>query len=78
MANALQQDTAGAVRRALVEACNRWSAGGVAEPGSPDIGREPVARETLPNAPAVDRSADGMAEDTRPPPLEASPGRRDR
>jgi hypothetical protein len=52
VANALQRDTDGAVRRALIEAYNR--------------GRELVARETLPNAPAIDRLAASMANDTRP------------
>lgn len=66
VANALQQDTDGAVRRALVEAYNRGRQAAVAELGALDIGRELVARETLPNAPAVDRLAASMAADTRP------------
>ncbi|MFJ5259096.1 phage minor capsid protein [Streptomyces sp. NPDC088387] len=66
VAEALQQDTDGAVRRALVTAYNRGRQAAVAELGALDIGRELVARETLPNAPAVDRLAASMAEDTRP------------
>lgn len=66
VAEALQTDTDGAVRRALVEAYNRGRQAAVAELGALDIGRELVARETLPNAPAVDRLAASMAEDTRP------------
>jgi hypothetical protein len=66
VAEALQQDTDGAVRRALVEAYNRGRQAAVAELGALDIGRELVARETLPGAPAVDRLAASMAEDTRP------------
>ncbi|SOR80567.1 MULTISPECIES: phage minor capsid protein [Streptomyces] len=66
VANALQQDTNGAVRRALIEAYNRGRQATVAELGALDIGRELVARETLPNAPAVDRLAASMAADTRP------------
>ncbi len=66
VANALQQDSDGAVRRALVEAYNRGRQAAVAELGALDIGRELVARRTLPNAPAVDRLAASMAHDTRP------------
>lgn len=66
VAEALQQDTDGAVRRALVTAYNRGRQAAVAELGALDIGRELVARDTLPNAPAVDRLAASMAEDTRP------------
>ncbi|MDT9688188.1 phage minor capsid protein [Streptomyces sp. P9(2023)] len=66
VADALQQDTTGAVRRALVTAYNRGRQAAVAELGALDIGRELVARGTLPNAPAVDRLAASMAEDTRP------------
>ncbi len=63
---ALQQDTDGAVRRALIEAYNRGRQAAVAEFGALDIGRELVARDTLPNAPAVDRLAASLAADTRP------------
>lgn len=63
---ALQRDTGGAVRRALVEAYNRGRQAAVAELGALDIGRELVAREALPNAPAVDRLAASLAADTRP------------
>lgn len=63
---ALQTDTDGAVRRALVEAYGRGRQAAVAEMGGLDIGRELVARRTLPNAPAVDRLAASMADDTRP------------
>ncbi|MEU0199139.1 MULTISPECIES: phage minor capsid protein [unclassified Streptomyces] len=66
VANTLQQDTDGAVRRALIEAYNRGRQAAVSELGALDIGRELVARETLPNAPAVDRLAASMAADTRP------------
>ncbi|MCM2394352.1 phage minor capsid protein [Streptomyces albipurpureus] len=66
VAEALQQDTDGAVRRALIEAYTRGRQAAVAELGALDIGRELVARETLPNAPAVDRLAASLAEDTRP------------
>lgn len=66
VAEALQQDTDGAVRRALVTAYNRGRQAAVAELGALDIGRELVARETLPNAPAVDRLAASLAQDTRP------------
>jgi hypothetical protein len=66
VAEALQQDTDGAVRRALIEAYNRGRQAAVAELGALDIGRELVARQTLPNAPAVDRLAASMADDTRP------------
>lgn len=66
VANALQQNSDGAVRRALVEAYNRGRQAAVAELGALDIGRELVAREALPNAPAVDRLAASMAADTRP------------
>jgi hypothetical protein len=66
VAEALQTDTDGAVRRALVKAYNRGRQAAVAELGALDIGRELVARETLPGAPAVDRLAASMAEDTRP------------
>lgn len=66
VAEALQTDTDGAVRRALVEAYNRGRQAAVAELGALDIGRELAAQRTLPNAPAVDRLAASMAEDTRP------------
>ncbi|MFE5628468.1 phage minor capsid protein [Streptomyces sp. NPDC056543] len=66
VADALQQDTDGAVRRALVTAYNRGRQAAVAELGALDIGRELAARDTLPNAPAVDRLAASMADDTRP------------
>jgi hypothetical protein len=66
VAEALQQDTDGAVRRALVEAYNRGRQAAVAELGALDIGRELAARDALPNAPAVDRLAASLAEDTRP------------
>ncbi|MFJ1869958.1 phage minor capsid protein [Streptomyces chartreusis] len=66
VADALQQDTDGAVREALIEAYNRGRQAAVAELGALDIGRELVARETLPNAAAVDRLAASLAEDTRP------------
>ena len=66
VAEALQQDADGAVRRALVEAYSRGRQAAVAELGMLDIGRELVAREVLPNAPAVDRLAASMAQDTRP------------
>ncbi|MFE7273034.1 phage minor capsid protein [Streptomyces sp. NPDC057623] len=66
VAEALQQDTDGKVRGALIEAYNRGRQAAVAELGALDIGRELVARQTLPNAPAVDRLAASMAEDTRP------------
>lgn len=66
VAEALQRDTDGAVRRALVEAYNRGRQAAVAELGALDIGRELAARETLPNAPAVDRLAASLAADTRP------------
>jgi minor capsid protein 2 len=66
ISNALQQDVDGAVRRALVTAYNRGRQAAVAELGALDIGRELVAREILPNAPAVDRLAASLAQDTRP------------
>ncbi|MCI3271401.1 phage minor capsid protein [Streptomyces cylindrosporus] len=66
VAEALQRDSDGAVRRALIEAYNRGRQAAVAELGALDIGRELVARRTLPNAPAVDRLAASMAQDTRP------------
>lgn len=66
VAEALQRDADGAVRRALVEAYNRGRQAAVAELGALDIGRELVARATLPNAPAVDRLAASLAQDTRP------------
>ena len=66
VAEVLQTDTTGAVRRALVEAYNRGRQAAVAELGALDIGRELIARDTVPNAPAVDRLAASMAEDTRP------------
>lgn len=66
VAEALQQDADGAVRRALVEAYGRGRQAAVAELGALDIGRELVARKALPGAPAVDRLAASMAEDTRP------------
>ncbi|MGW8762362.1 phage minor capsid protein [Streptomyces sp. NPDC055815] len=66
VADALQTDTTGAVRTALVTAYNRGRQAAVAELGALDIGRELVARDTLPNAPAVDRLAASMADDTRP------------
>lgn len=66
VAEALQRDTDGAVRRALVEAYNRGRQAAVAELGALDIGRDLVVRDTLPNAPAVDRLAASMASDTRP------------
>lgn len=66
VAEALQRDTDGAVRRALVEAYNRGRQAAVAELGALDIGRELAARDALPNAPAVDRLAASLAEDTRP------------
>ena len=66
VAEALQADTTGAVRQALVTAYNRGRQAAVAELGALDIGRELVARDTLPGAPAVDRLAASMAEDTRP------------
>ncbi|MGW6958782.1 phage minor capsid protein [Streptomyces chartreusis] len=64
--DALQQDTDGKVREALIEAYNRGRQAAVAEFGALDIGRELVARRTLPGAPAMDRRAASMAQDTRP------------
>ncbi|WP_200308235.1 phage minor capsid protein [Streptomyces adelaidensis] len=66
VADALQQDADGKVREALVTAYNRGRQAAVAELGALDIGRELVAREVLPNAPAVDRLAASLAQDTRP------------
>lgn len=66
VAEALQQDADGKVREALVTAYNRGRQAAVAEVGALDIGRELVARHTLPNAPAVDRLAASLAQDTRP------------
>jgi hypothetical protein len=66
VAEALQQDADGKVREALVEAYNRGRQAAVAELGALGIGRELVARQTLPNASAVDRLAASMARDTRP------------
>jgi hypothetical protein len=66
VAEALQQDTDGAVRRALVQAYNRGRQAAVAELGALDIGRELAARDALPGAPAVDRLAASLAADTRP------------
>ncbi|MET9954220.1 phage minor capsid protein [Streptomyces sp. NPDC006339] len=66
VADALQTDTTGTVRHALVTAYNRGRQAAVAELGALDIGRELVARNTLPGAPAVDRLAASMAHDTRP------------
>jgi hypothetical protein len=66
VAEALQQDADGRIREALITAYNRGRQAAVAELGALDIGRELVARRTLPNAPAVDRLAASMAEDTRP------------
>lgn len=66
VADALQQDAGGKIREALITAYNRGRQAAVAELGALDIGRELVARRTLPNAAAVDRLAASMAEDTRP------------
>lgn len=66
IAEALQTDTDGAVRDALVAAYNRGRQAAVAELGALDVGRELAARTVLPGAPAVDRLAASMAEDTRP------------
>lgn len=66
IADALQQDADGAVRAALVTAYNRGRQAAVAELGALDIGRELQARRILPGAPAVDRLAASMANDTRP------------
>ncbi|KMS68218.1 hypothetical protein ACZ91_66920, partial [Streptomyces regensis] len=66
VAAALETDTDGAVRRALVTAYDRGRQAAVAELGALDVGRELVAREQLPGAPAVDRLAASMAADTRP------------
>ncbi|MFD8685364.1 phage minor capsid protein [Streptomyces sp. NPDC059651] len=66
VSDALQRDSDGAVRAALVTAYNRGRQAAVAELGALDIGRELLARRILPGAPAVDRLAASMAEDTRP------------
>lgn len=66
VAAGLQQDTTGATRRALTEAYDRGRHAAVVELGALDIGRELVARETLPNAASVDRLAASLAADTRP------------
>ncbi|MEU5979396.1 phage minor capsid protein [Streptomyces sp. NPDC047315] len=66
IARALETDTNGAVRRALIEAYGRGRQAAVAELGALDIGRELAARTALPNAPSVDRLAASMADDTRP------------
>jgi hypothetical protein len=66
VAAALQDDTTGAVAEALITAYNRGRQAAVAEVGALDIGRELVARRTLPGAPAVDRLAASYAQDTRP------------
>ncbi|SDM46628.1 Phage minor capsid protein 2 [Streptomyces sp. cf386] len=66
VSTALANDTSGAVAEALIEAYNRGRQAAVAELGALDVGRELVARRTLPNAAAVDRLAASMAEDTRP------------
>lgn len=66
IAEALQADADGKVREALVTAYNRGRQAAVAELGALDIGRELVARRVLPNAPAVDRLAASLAQDTRP------------
>jgi hypothetical protein len=66
VAEALQTDADGKVREALITAYNRGRQAAVAELGALDIGRELVARRTLPGAPAVDRLAASLAQDTRP------------
>lgn len=66
ISNALQTDTDGKVREALVTAYNRGRQAAVAEIGALDIGRELQARKILPNAPSIDRLAASMAHDTRP------------
>lgn len=66
VAAGLQQDTTGAARRALTEAYDRGRHAAVVELGALDVGRELVARETLPNAASVDRLAASLAADTRP------------
>ncbi|MGW7198464.1 phage minor capsid protein [Streptomyces chryseus] len=63
---ALQQDADGAIARALITAYNRGRQAAIAEMGALDIGRGLFARRTVPNAPAVDRLAASMAQDTRP------------
>lgn len=66
VAAALQQDTTGAVHRALVEAYDRGRHAAVVEIGALDIGRELGVRELLPNVSSVDRLAASLARDTRP------------
>lgn len=66
VAAALQQDTDGEVRRALMTAYDRGRQAAVAEVGALDIGRELAARTVLPNAAAVDRLAASLANDIRP------------
>lgn len=66
VSTALQQDSDGAVRQALMTAYGRGRQAAVAELGSLDIGRELAAREALPNAAAVDWLAMSLARDTRP------------
>ncbi|MEU9606161.1 phage minor capsid protein [Streptomyces sp. NPDC048057] len=63
---ALQTDTNGAVRRALIEAYGRGRTAAIADMGGLDTGRELAARTALPNTPAVDRLAASMADETRP------------
>lgn len=66
VAAGLQQDTTGAVRRALVAAYDRGRHAAVVEIGALDIGRELTVRRELPTASAVDRLAASLAADTRP------------
>lgn len=66
VADALQVDTDGAVRRAVAEAYARGRQAAVADVGALDAGRERFARDHLPNAPAVDRLAADFSETNRP------------
>ncbi|CCK30380.1 hypothetical protein BN159_6001 [Streptomyces davaonensis JCM 4913] len=66
ISTALERDTTGAVSEALIEVYNRGRQAAIAELSAFDIGRELVARRTLPNAAAVDRLAASLAEDSRP------------
>lgn len=63
---ALQEDADGAIARALATAYDRGAQSALADLGALPEGQRAFVRQQLPNAPAVDRLAASMTEDTRP------------
>ncbi|MEE4598230.1 phage minor capsid protein [Streptomyces sp. DSM 41524] len=63
---ALQADASGAIHQAVAEAYERGQQAAVAELGAVAVGQAAAAAEALPSAPAVDRLAAALVQETAP------------